>query len=421
MRVYSLTIAALSALLGLGCPATDPIPLYERGYPNPSKDVVQQATEGEPGPGPNVPSWLVPDDDDATSAATPPGESGAPPVNTPPISPASEDPEESEEPIGTAADDEEDPTNADGGDEPTDEQPDDGEPDDPAPGTGGPIDPPDDPTDSGSDEAGGDDGGVDGPDPVETGEEETDGDPTGDDGTDGGEVDPLETGDEETDPEELDGDAPPPFLDTPPKICEGEERTQDAAVIVQKEAAQCAYPDPWLDSGATAIDWITFDGARACGACIEVTGPLGSAVARIVDRCKVCNDEQIRVSDDVWSKIAAGPGYNWTKVTWRYVSCPTAGSVSYHFKDGSSAYWTAVQVRNARNAVVKLEWSDDGLTFHDTDLQDWNYFVAGTGMGYGPYAFRMTDTFGSVVLEKLVLFEDPDTLVQGTVQFPYCP
>ena len=47
-------------------------------------------------------------------------------------------------------------------------------------------------------------------------------------------------------------------------------------------------------------------------------------------------------------------------ITWREVACDVTGPLAFQFKDGSSQYWTAIQIRNHRHAIAGVEvenWS----------------------------------------------------------------
>ncbi|KAI9592350.1 RlpA-like double-psi beta-barrel-protein domain-containing protein-containing protein, partial [Syncephalis fuscata] len=41
-----------------------------------------------------------------------------------------------------------------------------------------------------------------------------------------------------------------------------------------------------------------------CGRCAEVTGPLGSVVVKIVDKCESCNSGHIDLSPAAFDKVA---------------------------------------------------------------------------------------------------------------------
>lgn len=61
-----------------------------------------------------------------------------------------------------------------------------------------------------------------------------------------------------------------------------------------------------------------------------------------------------------------------------------SGSIVYHFKDGSNQWWTAVQIRNHRNPVARLEYLAGGQ-WVAVPRMDYDYFVqTNPGMGPGP-------------------------------------
>jgi hypothetical protein len=96
-----------------------------------------------------------------------------------------------------------------------------------------------------------------------------------------------------------------------------------------------------------------------CGECVAVTGPKGSVTVRIVDLCPECEPGHLDLSQQAFAQIAdvsAGK----VPITWKVVPCSVTGNVEYQIKDGSSQYWTAIQVRNSRLPVAKLEWMQSG-------------------------------------------------------------
>src|SRR6185436_2787165 len=84
-------------------------------------------------------------------------------------------------------------------------------------------------------------------------------------------------------------------------------------------------------------------------------------------------------------------------ITWWIVSPDISGPILYRFKEGSSQWWTAVQIRNHRNPIAKVEYLDATGKFKAVPRTDYNYFVASNGMGPGPYTLRVTDSYGNVL------------------------
>ena len=71
--------------------------------------------------------------------------------------------------------------------------------------------------------------------------------------------------------------------------------------------------------------------------------------------------------------------------------------MAYRFKDGSSAFWTAIQVRNHRYAIATLDARDASGAWRPLARTAYNYFVAAGGLGAGPLALRVTDVRGQAI------------------------
>jgi expansin (peptidoglycan-binding protein) len=154
-----------------------------------------------------------------------------------------------------------------------------------------------------------------------------------------------------------------------------------------------------------------------CGACARVQGPDGEITVRVVDLCPECPSGHIDLSPVAFEQIAPLE-HGRVPIRWQYVPCDVSGPVVYHFKDGSNQWWTAVQLRNLRNAVSRLEYERDG-EFVAVERVDYNYFVDASGMGPGPYTFRITDAHGSRLTDTgIELGDDVDR--SGAEQFPAC-
>jgi len=108
-------------------------------------------------------------------------------------------------------------------------------------------------------------------------------------------------------------------------------------------------------------------------------------------------------------------------ITWQVVSPDLTGSIAYHFKDGSNQWWTAVQIRNHRNPIAKLEYLNMGGQWITVPRTSYNYFVqTNPGMGPGPYTFRVTDSYGNVLTDSGIPHIEDGT-INGANQFPPGP
>jgi len=74
-----------------------------------------------------------------------------------------------------------------------------------------------------------------------------------------------------------------------------------------------------------------------------------------------------------------------------------SGPLTYQLKAGSSASWTAIQLRNHRYAIACSEARGASGAYQTIARADDNYFVAPNGLGAGPYALRVTDVHGHLL------------------------
>lgn len=161
----------------------------------------------------------------------------------------------------------------------------------------------------------------------------------------------------------------------------------------------CSFPKPdyILTAAMNATDYAN---SEACGGVIVVTNEATglSVTVRVDDQCPECAPGDVDLSQEAFaqiSDISAGR----IPIRWHYAANEQAGNMKLYFKEGSSQWWTAVQVRDHLYPVTKLEYriSGSGNNYVALPREPYNYFVATSGFGVGPYDFRITDFWGQVV------------------------
>jgi expansin (peptidoglycan-binding protein) len=163
-----------------------------------------------------------------------------------------------------------------------------------------------------------------------------------------------------------------------------------------------------------AMNQADYENSRMCGAYIEVTGPGGKkTVVMVTDRCPECPAGNLDLSHQAFAKLA-DPVTGMIDVSWRLVSPASIGNVQYRIKDGSSAYWFAIQVRNHRNPIATLEVNVNG-SWQALPRYEWNHFVVEPGLGPGPYTVRITDFYGEQLVHTVNLA--PATVQTTSSQF----
>lgn len=184
-------------------------------------------------------------------------------------------------------------------------------------------------------------------------------------------------------------------------------------------AGACSF-DAGGDLHVVALGTPLYDDAALCGACLEVTGPNGSTKVRVVDRCPECPAEHLDLSREAFAEIAE-MRQGRVDITFRFVECETSSNLRYRFKDGSSRWWTGIQVQNHRLPIAKLEVRKDG-SWVDVPRLHYNYFVLEDGVGPQPdgLSVRVTAVDGQVLEDQLPPVGDAELdtkLHDGNAQF----
>ncbi|GAA3568666.1 hypothetical protein GCM10022419_056840 [Nonomuraea rosea] len=163
----------------------------------------------------------------------------------------------------------------------------------------------------------------------------------------------------------------------------------------------CSYPSPPTGNLYVALSPGEYAAAAACGGYIDVTGPNGSVRVKVVDQCKECPKGHLDLSRAAFARVA-DPGKGMAGVTYRPVRNPRVGRpLSFRVKEGSSQWWLALLADDHGNPLTSVEVKAGGA-WRKLARADYNYWIAESGMGRGPFAVRITDTRGHRVTVKRV-------------------
>lgn len=175
-----------------------------------------------------------------------------------------------------------------------------------------------------------------------------------------------------------------------------------------------ASPDNLLVAAMNAADYA---GSAVCGEYVAVTGPKGAVTVRITDQCPECKKGDLDLSAQAFARIA-DPVAGRVPISWHVVPGDVSGPVRYRYKEGSSRWWVAIQVRNHRLPVTALEIRPSGSTeWIAVPRTDYNYFVYPAAIATGPLQVRVTALGGATLIDTL---PEPASGLQvaGTGQFP---
>ena len=162
----------------------------------------------------------------------------------------------------------------------------------------------------------------------------------------------------------------------------------------------CSFDATPDDLDVAAMDMPEWSGSAPCGECVAVSGPKGNVTVRIVDLCPGCEKGHLDLSMEAFAKIADISAGN-VPISWSVVPCDVSGNLQYRYKEGSSQYWTAIQVRNSRRAIAKLE-VQSGSSWQSVSRASYDYFVDAAGIGTtGGFMVRVTSSDGQQLVDSL--------------------
>jgi expansin (peptidoglycan-binding protein) len=193
----------------------------------------------------------------------------------------------------------------------------------------------------------------------------------------------------------------------------GAQRTNDTGQNDRVPAIQ----DPDLFG---AINLAVYDGAAACGACVELTPINGGQPTTItvadscnpgIDNNTPCqNTAHIDLSRNAFQRLTNRDTGNLGGVSWRYVPCAGVDNVQFVLKEPTNAYWNEFLVTNHKYPIVRAEVLMEDGRWVDAQRQDYNYWRPPEGMDggdMGTYRVRVTDINGAIVEEQLALAAGP--------------
>lgn len=195
----------------------------------------------------------------------------------------------------------------------------------------------------------------------------------------------------------------------------GQTRSGEATYYRATGKGNCSF-EASDDLMVAAINTKDYDTAAMCGAYLTVTGPEGEVIVRIVDRCPACKPGDLDLSKQAFERVAKTSDGR-VPVTWQIVSGSVSGPVEYFYMDGTTRYWTAIQLRNHRWPISRLEiLPAKAKEWLKVERRVYNYFVYPKPIAAGSLKVRVTSVTGEILEDEL---PEPTggLLIQGKAQF----
>jgi len=191
-------------------------------------------------------------------------------------------------------------------------------------------------------------------------------------------------------------------------VLAGTAVSQEATHYVLSGLPNCSYSPP-ADGLYVALPASEYASAAKCGSYLQVSGPGGAVRVKVIDQCPECAAGHIDLSETAFARLAP-LSTGLISVSYTPVADPVLpGPLSAEVKQGSSRYWLALLIDNTGNplASVQVQSPSGWLSLARAS---YNYWIAASGAGPGPFTVRLTDTQGHQVTLRGI------TLSPGTVQ-----
>jgi expansin len=189
-----------------------------------------------------------------------------------------------------------------------------------------------------------------------------------------------------------------------------------ATHYVLSGTGNCSFQNPPANDLFVALSPAEYDSAAACGGYVRVTGPDGSVIVQVIDQCPPCATGHLDLSETAFARLAPLAA-GLINVSYGYLVNPALpGPITAEVKEGSSQYWLALNFDNTGNPLASVEVKTTS-GWLGLSRANYNYWIAPSGAGNGPFTVRLTDnqdhqvTVGGIMLS-------PGT-VQGTGSYMY--
>ncbi|KAA1093683.1 hypothetical protein PGTUg99_019843 [Puccinia graminis f. sp. tritici] len=177
------------------------------------------------------------------------------------------------------------------------------------------------------------------------------------------------------------------------------------------------WPQP-KGLGPIAMASNLWNSSGICGACISITGPVGTHKGVVSDQCPSCKKDSLDLGPDLWKEVSNGQNPGVLPITWEIVPCNFSTPIEFINKDGVSKDWNSIQVAGAEVPIRSLEVMPiANESSGGTGQRSWirltkqsnsNYFQPESGKGLGKSAdIKVTCDNGKKIITKNVELDKP--------------
>lgn len=171
-------------------------------------------------------------------------------------------------------------------------------------------------------------------------------------------------------------------------------------------------------SNQLKLDRLAAGAGQLCDTCAELTANGHTLIAHVVTYGDETGVSDVDVSPEANEALG---GKVSSKLTWRFITCPTQNPIYYTFdgREWSNTWYFRVWIRNARVPVAKVEYQLSGKGWAGMNWQDDGAWEVDSKDFSAGFNLRVTSIDGQTVEDAIpgIGTFDPDVGIESTSNF----
>ncbi|MCX6182394.1 MAG: expansin EXLX1 family cellulose-binding protein [Bacteroidetes bacterium] len=211
--------------------------------------------------------------------------------------------------------------------------------------------------------------------------------------------------------------------------CDGTVYSGDGTYYIDAEAPasqsslfNCSFKHPEIKPYYGAMNNTQYATADYCGACVELTGNVGTKgtqIIEIVDKCPECLVGDIDLSTQAFLAVFGDLVIGRANMSWHEVACPWSTAPVNITTQGSNQWYAKLIIAKHKNRINKVEMYS-GSSWVNLIRSSDNGWVGSVNVT-GLTQVRITDIFGQqLIVDNVEVASGIVKTFQGTSNFTPC-
>jgi expansin (peptidoglycan-binding protein) len=197
-------------------------------------------------------------------------------------------------------------------------------------------------------------------------------------------------------------------------------RSTAASYVDDRSTSICGYQKTATTAAAGLV--LATPSGKYCGACVEATGSVGTAVFRVIDHCSEADCGRIATLNLTGPAMlrVTGTTSGVRPIMWKFVECPGSepNVLQYRVTRETFPWFFMFQILNPRYMIATVHVrTRTGIVRATPNLAN-SFYVSGEIVE--PVQIRITDINGSDITDTFSSARLVGSIQNGTQQLPRC-